>query len=124
MEKEQEDVLTLLDEDGTEHRFSVQEVLEVEGESYFILLPEDDEEEDEDEDEDEDEEQEEDEEELEYVIFRVETVGKDEQLVLVDDDEELERVASAWADLEDDWDDESGDAEWDDEGSSDSDSEF
>ncbi len=90
-ENAQEDTITLLDEDGVEHQFIIDEVVEVDEKSYFILLPEEGNDEEDD---------------PEYLIFRVETVDGEDQLVLVDDDEELERVAAEWADMEEDedWD--------------------
>jgi len=90
MAESEDNLITLLDESGEEFRFSVQEVIEIDDQSYFILREENEDGE------------EENEEEQEYLVFRVETVDGEDQLVPVDDEEELERVAAA---LEEDWDD-------------------
>ncbi len=105
MTEHENDMITLLDEEGQEHHFTVEQLVVVGDQSYFILLPEegfimDEEEEDYDEDMDD-----EDFEEVEYLVFRIENVDGEDQLVLVDDDEELESVAAAWADMEEDQDD-------------------
>lgn len=70
---EEMEVVTLEDEDGTEHRFSVVEVIEVEDRRYAVLLPED-------------------EEDAAAVIFRMESA---EHLVPIEDDDELSRVVTA-----------------------------
>ncbi len=76
-----EDVVTLLDEDGVEHEFSVVDVLEVDQRRYAILQPVVGGEEAE-----------------AAVIFRME----DDTLVTIEDDAEFERVRQAFeaADLE------------------------
>lgn len=85
-----DDVITLVYEDGEEESFSVEDVMELDGNTYVILVPEDADSEAEDD------------EEAEACIFRVET-DEDGEEVLVDlDDDEYEKVTSAiCADLED-----------------------
>lgn len=70
---EEMEVVTLEDEDGIAHRFSVVDIVEVEDRRYAVLLPED-------------------EEDAAAVIFRVETP---EHLVPIEDDDELSRVVAA-----------------------------
>lgn len=91
---EKENTIVLLDEEGKEFEFHVVDVIEVGGSEYAILLPAD---------EDVPEEAE---------VLRID---KDESgqeiLVQVEDDEEWERVAQAWEELVNEWEDE----EWEDE---------
>ncbi|MEW6104877.1 MAG: DUF1292 domain-containing protein [Bacillota bacterium] len=84
-----DDVVTLVYEDGEEETFSVEDVMELDGNTYVILVPEDADSEAEDD------------EEVEACIFRVET-DEDGEEVLVDlDDDEYEKVTGAiCADLE------------------------
>ena len=70
-----EDVVTLLDEDGVEHEFSVVDVLEVDQRRYAVLQPVVGGEESET-----------------AVIFRME----DDTLVTIEDDAEFERVRQAF----------------------------
>jgi putative Holliday junction resolvase len=70
-----EDVIKLFDEDGTEHEFSVVDVLEVDDRRYAVLQPMVDGEESET-----------------AVIFRME----DDTLVTIEDDAEFERVRQAF----------------------------
>jgi len=78
-----DDVVTLVYEDGEEETFSVEDVMELDGNTYVILVPEDADSEAEDD------------EEVEACIFRVET-DEDGEEVLVDlDDDEYEKVTSA-----------------------------
>ncbi len=70
-----EDVVTLLDEDGVEHEFSVVDVLEVDQRRYAVLQPVAGGEEEE-----------------AAVIFRME----DDTLVTIEDDAEFERVRQAF----------------------------
>lgn len=70
---EETDVITLQDEDGTEHRFNLVDVVEVDRRRYAVLLPED-------------------EEDAAAVIFRMES---EDRLVPIEDDEELGRVMAA-----------------------------
>ncbi len=78
---ENDEVITLVDEDNNEHDFVVVDIIEVEGTEYAILLPND---------EDTDE----------AVILKFD---KDEDgneiLVEIDSDEEWEKVADAWEQL-------------------------
>lgn len=99
---ENDDLLTLVDEDGVEHRFVMVEVVEVDDQSYAVLLPEDEDEEDE---------------ETEAYLFRIEPDDEDgeSRLVAVEDDEEYDRVAAALAEM-DDWEE---DDEWEGPGSDD-----
>jgi len=75
-----EDVITLLDEDGVEHEFSVVDVLEVDQRRYAVLQPVVGGEESES-----------------AVIFRME----DDTLITIEDDAEFERVRQAFEALED-----------------------
>lgn len=80
-------VLVLVDEEGTEHEFELLAELEIEDDTYRVLVPLDDLDED-------------DESELEVVILKV--VFDDEGnefLSDIEDDEEWERVADAWQEL-------------------------
>jgi len=72
---EDEDVITLLDEEGTEHEFSIVDVLEVSEQRYAILQPLDAGEEPDT-----------------AVIFRMEG----DALVTIEDDAEFERVRQAF----------------------------
>jgi uncharacterized protein YrzB (UPF0473 family) len=74
---ENADVITLLDEDGTEHEFSVVDVLDVDEHRYAILQPVADGQESDT-----------------AVIFRME----DDALVTIEDDAEFERVRQAFED--------------------------
>lgn len=94
MRDSDDNLITLVDEDGQEHEFVVECTLEVDGETYAVLIPQDDGDLDDDE--------------AEAFIFRVEGSDGEEQLVTVDDEEEFERVAEAFAELED-WDEEGED---------------
>jgi uncharacterized protein YrzB (UPF0473 family) len=87
-------ILVLVDEDGEEHEFELLAELEIEDQSYRVLIPAAEEEEiDEDEDEDE---------EVEVVILKVvyDEEGN-EFLADIEDDEEWEKVADAWQELAD-----------------------
>lgn len=70
---EDQDVVILQDEDGTEHRFNLVETVEVDRRRYAVLLPED-------------------EEDAAAVIFRMES---EDHLVPIEDDQELSRVMAA-----------------------------
>ncbi len=72
---ENEDVITLLDEDGTEHEFNIVDVLEVNARRYAILQPLEGAEDPET-----------------AVIFRME----DDSLVTIEDDAEFEQVRQAF----------------------------
>lgn len=74
-------LVTLIDEDGTEREFEVLEIMEVNDQEYVIIAPPEGE-------EDEDE----------ALVFRLEVDPKtgEELLVDIEDDEEWERVAAAY----------------------------
>jgi uncharacterized protein YrzB (UPF0473 family) len=78
----EDDVITLVDEEGEEKDFTVIDTLEVEGSQYAVLLPLEEEDED------------------EVVILKY---GRDEHgneiLMDIEDDEEWERVADAWQEM-------------------------
>ena len=90
-ELEEFDTIVLTDDEGEEHEFLHLDTLEIDGSSYFILMPAtvDDDSEDEDADE--------------AIILKL---GKDEDggeiLLDIEDDEEWEKVADAWESLADD----------------------
>ncbi len=68
------DRLTLVDEEGQEHAFSVLDVVEIEENRYAVLLPDSDPE-------------------AGAVILRIETDENDDELLVdIDDDEEFERI--------------------------------
>ncbi|KUO58772.1 MAG: hypothetical protein APF84_10185 [Gracilibacter sp. BRH_c7a] len=81
------DIVVLNDDEGNEHEFMHLASLEVEGSTYFVLLPV--------------EETEDDDEEAEAIILKL---GKDENgedmLMDIEDDEEWEKVADAWEEME------------------------
>jgi uncharacterized protein YrzB (UPF0473 family) len=87
------DVVILNDDEGNEHEFVQLATLELDGNTYFILLPV--------------EETDDDDEEAEAIILKV---GKDENgedmLMDIEDDEEWEKVADAWEEMEDEYDEE------------------
>lgn len=85
--EEQEEILTLIDENGEERNFSIIEILEVDGSEYAILLPVEGE-----------VEAEEDADEAIILKFAEDEEGN-EILVEIEDDEEWEKVADAWEDL-------------------------
>jgi len=74
---ERGETITLLDEDGNSHEFTLVEVIEVQAHRYAVLQPEDAEE--------------------GAVLFRVEG----ETLTPVEDDEEFDRVVDALRELDD-----------------------
>jgi putative Holliday junction resolvase len=84
MGDEEDEIITLTDEDGNEHEFVVVDVIEVENLEYAILLPIDTE----------------DDEEAEAVILRLEKdADGDDILVDIDAEDEWEKVAQAYEDL-------------------------
>jgi len=87
------DIVVLNDDEGNEHEFMHLATVEVEGNTYFVLLPV--------------EETENDEEEAEAIILKL---GKDENgedmLMDIEDDEEWEKVADAWEEMEDEFEEE------------------
>lgn len=84
-------ILILVDEDGEEHEFELLAELEIEDQSYRVLVPAA-----------EDEEEVDEEEEVEVVILKVvyDEEGN-EFLADIEDDEEWEKVADAWQELAD-----------------------
>lgn len=87
-EFEEFETITLTDEDGVDHEFLHLDTLKVDGSTYFVLLPvSEDEEVDEDEDE--------------AIILKL---GQDEEgnqmLLDIEDDEEWEKVADTWNNLD------------------------
>ncbi len=101
----QDEVLTLLDEEGSEHSFEVIDILQVNENDYAILLPLEEEKElnsqiGED----------------EAIIFRiVDECEENQTLMAVEDDDEWELVASAWEEKVKEMDDEEDDAYLEDE---------
>ena len=86
---EEFDTVVLTDDEGIDHEFLHLDTLELEGSTYFVLMPiSEDESESEDEDSD------------EAIILKL---GKDaeggEMLLDIEDDEEWEKVADAWENL-------------------------
>ncbi|HHW99397.1 MAG TPA: DUF1292 domain-containing protein [Firmicutes bacterium] len=78
-----EEFVILTDEDGNEYEFEVVDVIEVDGNSYAILYPVDEESEDEG-----------------YVIMRFALDEEDEEILVdIEDDEEWEKVVSVWEEL-------------------------
>ena len=70
------DVVVLIDEDGTEHEFSVLEYLEIEEQVYVVLLPEENPEEG-------------------AFVFRVEVDDDGEEVLTdIEDDDEFDRVVN------------------------------
>lgn len=83
--------ITLVDEEGHEHRFNLINILELEGMKYAVMVPE----------------LQEDEEDDEAVIFRIETDEEGEEvLVDIEDDDEFNKVCEALEELADAEDDE------------------
>ncbi len=74
-------LVTLIDEDGTEREFEVLEIIEVDEQEYVVIAPPEGE-------EDEDE----------ALVFRLEMDGEtgEELLVDIEDDDEWEKVAAAY----------------------------
>ncbi|PKM79753.1 MAG: DUF1292 domain-containing protein [Firmicutes bacterium HGW-Firmicutes-14] len=78
------EVLTLTDEEGNEHQFSVIDIIEMDNSEYAILLPLETAEEDEE----------------EAIILRIDTDDDgNEVLVDIEDDDEWEKVADTWASM-------------------------
>lgn len=75
--------ITLVDEDGQEHRFNLLNVLEVDGSKYAVMLPETADEEDE-----------------EAIIFRIDTDEAGEEILVdIEDDNEFDKVCQALEDM-------------------------
>ena len=81
--QDREDLLTLVDEEGNEHLFTVIDLIKVEEKDYAILMPFE-------ESEDLDGEGE------EAIIFRVVQDEEGQALMAVEDEEEWQMVATAW----------------------------
>ena len=91
MGDEDEEIITLTDEDGNEHEFVVVDVIEVDAREYAILLPIDTQED----------------EETEAVILRLEKdTDGDDVLVDIESESEWDKVAQAYEELLDEDDDE------------------
>ncbi|MGE5598264.1 MAG: DUF1292 domain-containing protein [Bacteroidota bacterium] len=92
-----DDLVTLVDEEGHEHQFTLVDVVELDDRRYALMVPAGEEEEvGEDEEE-------------EAFVFRLETDENGEEvLVDIDDDEEFERVCAAFDEIGGDEDDEDG----------------
>ncbi len=71
---DQDEVITLTDEDGKEEKFTILCVIEYNGAQYYALLPEDEDD--------------------GYVILRAEEEEGETMLVTVDDDEEFDVVSA------------------------------
>ncbi|MGD8400687.1 MAG: DUF1292 domain-containing protein [Bacillota bacterium] len=83
MMSEENNVITLMDDDGNEHRFDLLNIVEVDDVRYAVMIPEGTDLES----------SEEKEEEAEAVIFRIEADEKGEEvLVDIEDDAEFEKV--------------------------------
>jgi len=84
---EEFETITLTDEDGEDHEFLHLDTLEVDGNTYFVLLPVSEEEAETEDDE--------------AIILKL---GHDDQgnemLLDIEDDEEWEKVADAWNSLD------------------------
>ncbi len=81
----EDEVITLVDEDGKEHQFALLDVIEVDENEYAILVPAEDGDAEEAD---------------EAVILRMEEDDEgNEVLVDIDDEAEFERVATAWEEL-------------------------
>ncbi|MGE5530392.1 MAG: DUF1292 domain-containing protein [Patescibacteria group bacterium] len=91
MADETNDLVTLVDEEGHEHQFSIVDVVEVDERRYALMVPVGEEKQGAEEEEEE-----------EAYIFRLETDENGEDILVdVDDDEEFERVCAALDDVDD-----------------------
>ncbi|HYH04518.1 MAG TPA: DUF1292 domain-containing protein [Bacillota bacterium] len=80
MSEEMNNIITLVDEEGQEHRFDLLNIVELDEARYAVMIPEGTDVENSEEEE-------------EAVIFRIETDEEGEEvLVDIEDDEEFERV--------------------------------
>lgn len=78
---DENNVITLTDEEGQEHDFTVIDVIEVKGSEYAILLPVNDDEE-------------------EAIILKITKDEEDNEILVdIEDDEEWEEVADTWASM-------------------------
>lgn len=77
MAEQEENWITLVDEEGQEHRFNLLNVVEIEGMKYAVMVPD----------------VHEAEEDEEAVIFRVETDNEGEEILVdIEDDDEFSKV--------------------------------
>lgn len=77
--------ITLVDEEGHEHKFNLLNVVEMEGNKYAIMVPE----------------LQEDEDEEEAVVFKIETDEDGEEILVdIEDDEEFARVCAMLDELD------------------------
>lgn len=84
---EEFDTVVLTDDEGKEHEFLHLDTLEVDGSTYFVLMPAS-------------EEDVEDEEAEEAIILKLEKDADGGEMLLdIEDDEEWEKVADAWESL-------------------------
>ena len=80
----EDEVLTLTDEEGIEHKFSVIDIIEMDGSEYAILLPLEEGEGDEE----------------EAIILKIDKDDDGNEVLLdIDDDEEWEKVADTWTSM-------------------------
>lgn len=82
----QDDIITLVDEEGKEHDFMVLDIITVNESEYAIMVPTD-------------QEIDADADEQEAVIFRIDDNDGEQMLTVVEDDEEWDAVAAAWEDM-------------------------
>jgi len=80
----EDDVITLIDEDGSEHQFEVLDIIEVDGSRYVICAPADDPEDE------------------GAYAFRLQEDEDGAYLTDVEDDDEWEAVARAWEEEDED----------------------
>jgi len=98
---EHEDLVVLTDEEGREHTFAVLDILTVNAQDYAILVPVSD-----------GEQADHEETEQEAVIFRLVPDGEEQALLVVEDDDEWQAVASAWEEASADaWDEDGEETE-------------
>lgn len=95
----QDEVVTLVDEEGHEHEFMVLDIIMVNDSEYAIMIPAIE------------EDVEPEEEEQEAIIFRIDENDGEQSLTVVEDDDEWDAVAAAWEELatmdnDEEWDDE------------------
>ncbi|NLL53471.1 MAG: DUF1292 domain-containing protein [Peptococcaceae bacterium] len=82
------DIIVLNDDEGHEHEFMHLESLEVDGNTYYVLLPVDEAEEEDDE--------------AEAIILKLSKDENGEDMLMdIEDDEEWEKVVDAWEELDD-----------------------
>lgn len=100
MTEENNNLITLVDEEGEEHRFNLLNVVELDGAKYAVMVPEGNVANENDEEE--------------AVIFRIETDDEGEEvLVDIEDDEEFARVCDYLDELMYDYEDDDDEDEKD-----------